>query len=471
MNRETKVIALAIVAVIVAIFTFTLPVEKKDSTYTVTFIDDKAVYNTIEDVKKDSVVDPVDPPTKAGYVFKGWYQDGELYDFDTPIKDNIFLEAKWEKASTLPAKEASEITTKEECTKYKYHWWVAKSVCLDNKKAKDIKDEDECKEFGYTWSSDQKVCSSSSKDKTDKDSKSSSDDKTSSKTDSKSSDSKTDSKTSQNGKTNTSTNSTKKDYTITVINGTGSGTYKEGTVVTISANVPAETISGWTGNTAEAADNVRYKNKTTYSFKRWNDGNTSQTRKVTVTGNATYTAEFNSTVTQVNKQKYVKEGEYIYGYPTAINFDVTVSSMIAAGQISQGCFSAIVKSGNPVSSCKGADPGSGPLTSYTGTFKWSSANWNITYNWTTGVATLTSKKSFSSTKVIAFSIEYSTDETKGIVKVPTSLGIQSCDPGSGNCFAGETDIKETHKNAKSPGTMTITLDKVIVGRKYTWKDI
>ena len=59
----------------------------------------------------------------------------------------------------LPAKKASEITTKAECEKYKYHWWESKQICVDNKKAEEIKEEEECKEFGYNWWYNQKICS------------------------------------------------------------------------------------------------------------------------------------------------------------------------------------------------------------------------------------------------------------------------------------------------------------------------
>lgn len=63
-------------------------------------------------------------------------------------------------------------------------------------------------------------------------------------------------------------------YTLTVTAGTGgtvtgSGTYVYGTKVTLTA-----------------------KPNTDYRFVKWNDGNTSVTREVTVTGNATYTATF-----------------------------------------------------------------------------------------------------------------------------------------------------------------------------------
>ena len=37
---------------------------------------------------------PVDP-VREGYVFAGWYLDGELYEFNTPVNSNIVLIAKW----------------------------------------------------------------------------------------------------------------------------------------------------------------------------------------------------------------------------------------------------------------------------------------------------------------------------------------------------------------------------------------
>jgi uncharacterized repeat protein (TIGR02543 family) len=58
-------------------------------------------------------------------------------------------------------------------------------------------------------------------------------------------------------------------YTITVTNGSGSGTYNYGTEVTLTAN----TITGKT-------------------FSKWSDGVTTASRKITVTGNASYTAEY-----------------------------------------------------------------------------------------------------------------------------------------------------------------------------------
>ena len=50
---------------------------------------------TTVNVSKYSIVGkPVDP-VREGYVFAGWYLDGELYEFNTPVKSNIVLIAKW----------------------------------------------------------------------------------------------------------------------------------------------------------------------------------------------------------------------------------------------------------------------------------------------------------------------------------------------------------------------------------------
>ena len=68
-------------------------------------------------------------------------------------------------------------------------------------------------------------------------------------------------------------------YTLTVVNGSGSGTYNYGTKVTITASA----IEGKT-------------------FSKWSDGVTTASREVTVTANATYTAEYTTntyTVTYV----------------------------------------------------------------------------------------------------------------------------------------------------------------------------
>lgn len=50
-----------------------------------------------EGVRVGSVISEPDTPTYEGYLFKGWYLDGEEYDFSKPVTKSITLEAKWEK--------------------------------------------------------------------------------------------------------------------------------------------------------------------------------------------------------------------------------------------------------------------------------------------------------------------------------------------------------------------------------------
>jgi hypothetical protein len=78
-------------------------------------------------------------------------------------------------------------------------------------------------------------------------------------------------------------------HTLTVINGTGSGIYDHGANVTIVAN-----------------------NLIDKSFDRWSDGNTNQSRTVTVTADATYTALYTDNV--------VTYSYSISASPTQLNF-------------------------------------------------------------------------------------------------------------------------------------------------------
>jgi len=44
--------------------------------------------------RNDKVIKPTDP-IKEGYIFKGWYLDGNEYHFTEKVKNNIILRAKW----------------------------------------------------------------------------------------------------------------------------------------------------------------------------------------------------------------------------------------------------------------------------------------------------------------------------------------------------------------------------------------
>lgn len=48
-------------------------------------------------VKVGEMITEPAAPESDEYRFLGWYLDGEKFDFNTPIKKSINLEAKWEK--------------------------------------------------------------------------------------------------------------------------------------------------------------------------------------------------------------------------------------------------------------------------------------------------------------------------------------------------------------------------------------
>ena len=104
-------------------------------------------------------------------------------------------------------------------------------------------------------------------------------------------------------------------YNISVVSedntmgiGNGTGSYEEGTVISISA----------TANTG-------------YYFTQWSDGNTQNPRTVTVTGNATYTAQFAAyqyqlSVVPDNPQHGSASGSGTYSYGTPVSILATAAT-------------------------------------------------------------------------------------------------------------------------------------------------
>ena len=80
------------------------------STYTVTFNSNNGGANVTETVNYNTKITAPQNPTREGYVFDGWYDDGDdLFDFDTPITQDLELTAKWtaEVSTGVPAKSDS----------------------------------------------------------------------------------------------------------------------------------------------------------------------------------------------------------------------------------------------------------------------------------------------------------------------------------------------------------------------------
>lgn len=46
-------------------------------------------------IESSLAIQPLNNPTKLGYEFIGWYLNDKLYDFNTPVNQNIVLTAKW----------------------------------------------------------------------------------------------------------------------------------------------------------------------------------------------------------------------------------------------------------------------------------------------------------------------------------------------------------------------------------------
>jgi uncharacterized repeat protein (TIGR02543 family) len=69
-----------------------LPVE----TYMVTYDTDNGEASVIKHVLPNTTDAPIATPSKTGYDFTGWYNGNELYDFDTPVTEDITLTAHWD---------------------------------------------------------------------------------------------------------------------------------------------------------------------------------------------------------------------------------------------------------------------------------------------------------------------------------------------------------------------------------------
>ncbi len=56
-------------------------------------VDSELFYKTT--IHKGDTLEKIEPPTKEGYIFAGWYLDGKEFDITSPITEDIKLEARW----------------------------------------------------------------------------------------------------------------------------------------------------------------------------------------------------------------------------------------------------------------------------------------------------------------------------------------------------------------------------------------
>jgi len=68
--------------------------------FTVSFILNNGASPQTQKVTTGSIVTKPSNPTRNGYTFKGWYYNGEKYNFNTKVSNDITLVAYWEKNNT-----------------------------------------------------------------------------------------------------------------------------------------------------------------------------------------------------------------------------------------------------------------------------------------------------------------------------------------------------------------------------------
>lgn len=91
-KKKTILMGILLLVAVVLIFVYV----NYFRTFTVTFNVRIGAGIATQEVRiGDTVTKPTDP-TADGYTFLGWYVDGEEYDFNTPVKDDITITAEWE---------------------------------------------------------------------------------------------------------------------------------------------------------------------------------------------------------------------------------------------------------------------------------------------------------------------------------------------------------------------------------------
>jgi uncharacterized repeat protein (TIGR02543 family) len=94
MEKSLKIVLISLGVVILAIIMFLFLNNKP--TYTIKF--DTTGGNEISDqkVQEGKIITKPTDPTKEGYLFSNWYYNGEIFDFSTPVTNNMTLIAGWE---------------------------------------------------------------------------------------------------------------------------------------------------------------------------------------------------------------------------------------------------------------------------------------------------------------------------------------------------------------------------------------
>ncbi len=119
-NKKKIIIGVGITLVIILLLVLLFIFGFKKEEYTITFKVDDKIYKTLDEVKEGTKIDLPAKPTKEGYTFEGWYVDGEKFDSDTKINENLQLEARFS-INTYTVTFDFDNDTKNEEVKIKYN--------------------------------------------------------------------------------------------------------------------------------------------------------------------------------------------------------------------------------------------------------------------------------------------------------------------------------------------------------------
>lgn len=95
MFMEKKRLIIVILFIIVFIVLISLSILYYNNKYSVHFDTGTDEIILTKYVKKNEKIEKPVEPNKEGYVFKEWQLNGNTYDFDKEVKDDIVLTAKW----------------------------------------------------------------------------------------------------------------------------------------------------------------------------------------------------------------------------------------------------------------------------------------------------------------------------------------------------------------------------------------
>ncbi len=116
--KNKKTIIGVVVGLIILIIIILLLRGCTRKEYTIKFdTDGGSIIDSIKVKENDKIEKPSDP-TKEGYDFAGWYYNDKKFDFNTKVKKNMTLKAKWKSDGTgIVLKDTDlEITVEDELT-------------------------------------------------------------------------------------------------------------------------------------------------------------------------------------------------------------------------------------------------------------------------------------------------------------------------------------------------------------------